>query len=133
MEALRKQELQNIISGKMESNDKFCVAMLECQTLQKMCDIMAENGIEITAEEIVELKNEGDTAMKRATSGELSEDDLEAVSGGGVIRKAVRFLGVAAVGAGLGFVCGVCPLLTPHATGIAITYSAGAALWVAKG
>ena len=133
MEAARKQELQNIISEKMETSDEFCVAMLECQTLQQMQNIMEENNIDITAEEIVLLKNEGDAALQSAASGELSVEDLEAVSGGGALRRAGRFLLVASVGAGLGFVCGVCPLLTPHATGIAVTYAGAAALWVANG
>ena len=132
MEETRKNALQAEITALFE-NEEFTEALISCDTIEAMHKVLTENGIAITIEEVTYFQTVGSQALKNASKNELTEADLEAVAGGGWLRKTARFLTVATIGAGIGFACGVCPLLTPHATGIAVTYSAAAALWVANG
>lgn len=128
MDNARMIELKDAVVEKMQEV-AFSDALVACNRIEQMHALLNENGINITVDEVAEFTAAGGEALKRMDAGELSAEDLDDVAGGGWFRKTVRF-GIVAVGAaGVGFVCGVCPALTP----IAYPYAIAGAYWVSRG
>lgn len=139
MEKTRKELLQGQIADLL-NNEAFCEAFFRCGNAENVSALLAEYGVEASAGEIDEFVRDGNAAlaaMKDAPDGELSEEQLEEVAGGGVWRRiargAVSVVGGAALGFGLGCICGVCPAFTPAAYTIAHAYAIGAGVWIATG
>lgn len=136
MEMARRNYLQAMFEQEM-TNEENCAALLRCDSAEKICELMAAHNIQITPDEVCELTTNGMdaiNAMKTAAADELNENDLEMVSGGGKIaRFTVSLIGGVALGAGMGFLCGVCPAATPVCYKVAVGYAVVAGTWTAAG
>lgn len=128
MEITRKTNLQTAISALMDS-EEFLNALAACASMEQVQQLLHENNVEITLEEVAEFQAEGTELLKKNATAELSEADLDNVAGGGKLRQFGRFVVAAAGGAVIGFAAGVCPPLVPVAYG----YAGVAAIWVARG
>ncbi len=133
--ALLKQQ----INAKLE-NEEFCTAFLQAGNVENLVQLLNKNGIEATADEVTEIVNEGNAALaavKDAPDGELTEDELESVAGGKGWRRFFRgvasVVSGAALGFGLGALCGVFPGFAPVAYKIGVGYGLAAGVWIAKG
>lgn len=75
----------------------------KCKTMEDFHELFICNGIEITAEETIDLISKIAEQRKKMDEGEISEEDLEDVSGG----LTFVLTGAAAVAAcvGIGAVC----------------------------
>ena len=136
----RKELLQEQIADVFEI-DAFCDVYPTLTTAEEVREELAKYDVDITVDEINELTAEGASAMaSMSDSADLDLDDLEDVVGGAKKKgkKALKkfgkgvlvFAGGAAIGAGLGFLCGACPYLTPAAYKIAVGYSVVGAVWI---
>ncbi|MDE6035155.1 MAG: hypothetical protein K2G36_04515 [Ruminococcus sp.] len=74
----RMQELADFLS-----NDPDRMTELFEMDAEMACEEINAEGYDFTAEELREFGQAMSTAVVRSNSGELSEDDLEQVSGGG--------------------------------------------------
>lgn len=120
------------------TDDQFLKNLVSAQNAEETLQVLRENGFNLAIEEVKALIEQGTVSMKKATEdNELREEDLESVAGGGKWRGRVRFIGAlaraAALGAGLGALCAVCP-----AAAVALPYVAAYAGitsfdWVVKG
>lgn len=136
MNSERKVLLQSQITEAMENED-FCRKLFQCEDSIRFSQVLSTYDIYATPEEINELLEAGQAAlnqMKDSESQEFSDEQLESVAGGSRFWRGVASVtGGAALGFGLGVVCGVCPAFTPAAYKIAVGYSAVAAVWTANG
>lgn len=136
MDQNRMENLQVRIAEAM-NDEKFCAAMLMCADAESVCRLLAENGIEATAEEITAFKLEGDANLQKVkdtADNELSAEELDSVAGGSKFWRGVGALaGGAVLGFGLGCVCGLAPAFTPAAYKIATGYAVVAGVWVSRG
>ena len=62
------------------ASEELSTKLLECQTPQEVKQLLSENGIDITDEEIKILKDYIDKFVEKG--GQLSEDELNEISGG---------------------------------------------------
>ena len=81
----------NIIES-LKNDSEFLTQLAKAETNAQICDMFAEKGISITEEEIRLIRETGGAE-------ELSENDLDCVSGG--------YLGIAAGVAVILFLCGL--------------------------
>ncbi len=136
MNGERKTQLQQEIAGALERED-FCNDLFTCEEPEKFHCVLAKYGISADISEIEELVLDGKNALNRMkTTGndELSLEQLESIAGGSKFWRGVASVaGGAALGFGLGMVCGACPAFTPAAYKIAVGYSVAAGVWVVAG
>ena len=132
----RKEALQAQIT-EMLDNEVFMEGLAKAASAEDVCQLLAANNIDATAEEVNELTNDGNEALKRMkenNADELSEEDLSSVAGGSIFWRGVAAVAVGvAGGAAIGFICGVCPAATPVCYKIAIGYGFLAAGWINAG
>ncbi|MDY2700265.1 MAG: Nif11-like leader peptide family natural product precursor [Lachnospiraceae bacterium] len=78
-------------------DDKFVETLLAMETPEEMQNALAEKGVEVSLEEVVQAKN----LVSQYQAGELTEEELENVAGGmsggakamnGLISKVVGWL-----------------------------------------
>ncbi len=81
---MNEQKMKEIFS-----DEQFVKALLGLETPQEVQKVLAEKEIDVTLEEIVKTKE----ILAHYTTGELSEEDLEMVSGGFLLEGII--LGVA--------------------------------------
>lgn len=62
------------------SSEELSTKLLECQTSEEVKQLFAENGIDVSDEEIKILKDYIDKFVEKG--GQLSEQELDAISGG---------------------------------------------------
>ena len=86
--------------GNLFKNEEFCLKFYDCKDLQSAVALFVENGVEMTEEGVKALIDYVKAIIKklRENDGELTEEDLEQVAGGG--------WGGAFLGGLLGFVVG---------------------------
>lgn len=73
------------------NDEAFLDKMMEATTLDELGKLFSENGVEMSQEELCEFAKEGKRATALSQSdGELTEDALEDVSGGGAIFNWIR-------------------------------------------
>lgn len=60
-------------------DEAFVSKMAECKTITELTQLFAENGAELTEDEVLELAKQG---AAEAKGGELDEADLDNVAGG---------------------------------------------------
>lgn len=132
----RKEVLQNQITAILDT-EGFIEDLTKAASAEDACRVLAKYNIEAEPDEIGELTNDGNEAIKQygeKTDDELSEEDLAAVAGG---SKFWRFLGAVVVGAAggavMGLICGVCPAATPACYKIAVGYGIVAGTWISRG
>ena len=76
--------------------------LMALETIDAIQAKFAEAGIDLTAEEVETIVREV-VALEAGTDGELSEDALESVAGGGPILGMAIFLGLTAAGVAIGW------------------------------
>lgn len=80
---------------KLVQDQEFMNKLLACEEPEQVQKLFADNGVEITLEEVKALGKA--LAGMAQSDGELSEDDLEGVAGGSfqsVIRELCAALGI---------------------------------------
>lgn len=87
-----EEKMKNLVQ-----DHEFMNKMLSCEEPEQVQKLFADNGVEITLEEVKTL---GKVLAGMAQSdGELSEDDLEGVAGGSVwdkFREMIELIGMGA-------------------------------------
>jgi len=138
MEQMRNQTLQAQMNAALE-NEAFCEKLLRCANAEQVHQVMVDNGMEVTLEEVRQLQAAGEANIRNmeASDGELDLEMLDQIAGGGkakrVLRGVASMLGGAALGAGMGVICGVCPAFTPVATKVGVGYAIVATAWTLSG
>lgn len=138
MEQMRKEMLQAQLNEALE-NEVFCEKLLTCADAQQVHQLLAENGMEMSLEEVVQMQAAGEAAIRNmeASDGELDLEMLDMVAGGGKAKRVVRgvasAVGGAVLGAGMGVLCGFCPAFYPVATKIGVGYTVAAVAWTMSG
>ena len=129
----RKETLQAQITAVLD-NEVFMEGLTKAASAEDVCRLLADYKIETTTEEINELTENGNKALKRMeenVADELEEEDLESVTGGSKFwRGFAAVTGAVAAGAVMGLICGACPAATPFCYKIAVGYGVTAGLWV---
>ncbi|HPT82504.1 MAG TPA: hypothetical protein PLM25_01315 [Limnochordia bacterium] len=77
-------EIKELVDRLGERREAVLKAALQCKTAEELLELAQENGLELTAEQAEEL-----LALLASHAAELSERDLEAVTGG--VRKKLEF------------------------------------------
>ena len=109
-EQVRMEILKDQISASLE-NEAFCEAIVRTESIDELKMLLNHYNIDATLEEVTEIVDTGNTAiakMRDSQSDELSEDTLEAVTGGGWWGRVTRAFGAVAIGAAGGFALGMC-------------------------
>ncbi len=133
MEKMRKETVVQQIFDAVSINEDFGKALLMAEDADSAKNVLNANGFDITVEDVEAIFKDGlDEILKFKESGvanELSDNQLDNVAGGGVIRGTLRTAGSAIAGFGFGMFCGICPAAataTPYVVG-------GLAVWSAAG
>lgn len=79
-------------------NEEFKKNANNCKTAEELQSLFAQNGVEMTVEEVIELCGKIATHMKNGDD-ELLEENLEVVTGGFAITASVIALGCVCIGA----------------------------------
>ncbi|MGM9540550.1 Nif11-like leader peptide family natural product precursor [Anaerovibrio sp.] len=68
------------LNGKLETDEKFRNQLLNCDSMEKIIAVLAENGLSVEKDELLSLASglNGDDEVKKL----LTDDDLEGASGG---------------------------------------------------
>ena len=97
--------------GALLANEDFCQKFISCTTKQEAYKLFADNGSDLTEEEIngLALQIKALTQKLIENDGELSEEDLEQIAGGMSTNTAIGcgVVGSAVGGAGIGTL--ICP------------------------
>ena len=133
MEKTKQEVLAQQIFTKADSDENFFKALLSVEDAVSAQKLLRENGFDVSLEDVETMHADGQNEISKfkesGTVGELSEEQLDSIPGGGVVRGAIRtgaYFGACLV---YGAVCGVCP---PAAAGAPYALTAGA-LWAAAG
>lgn len=88
--AVLKEKLEALMK-KMEADKAFGEGLLACEDMKAAMQYLKENGMAFSEEELLELsQNSGDIGTVKKL---LTEDELEAASGGGaLIDKFIKWL-----------------------------------------
>ena len=71
------------------NTEKLAKQLETCQSNEETLKVLAENGIEVTAEEMNEVMNQ---LQPQETTGELDENALEDVAGGILLPRITRII-----------------------------------------
>lgn len=82
------------------SDEKFVAGILELETPEDVCKAFADEGVTVTTEEIIQVKEQ--LASIGENNDELSEDQLEDVSGGYFVTTLILWGVTALIGIGIG-------------------------------
>ena len=139
MEKEMRNDMALAIEEKALADDQFLKDLITARTSQDTQQVLSKYGFAVSMEEVNAFIEKGKSLLQNEAKvdTELSEDDLEAVAGGGKWRGRLRYagalLGGAVLGAGYGALCGICPAAaaaTPYVVG---GYAALATYWVMDG
>ena len=118
------------INELLESDESFVTAMVSAEDAEAVQTVFADYGIDLSLDEVETLIARGQKEIQNCLAdGELSEESLEDVAGGGRGRCAVRFVASLGIAALYGAACGVCPPLTAGAPAVAV----GLTAWCIEG
>jgi len=124
MDKSKKDIISQQIIEAVNGNTEFAKAFVAAEDAASVQKILCENGFDVTVEDVQALFSEGVSEILKVkesgVNGELSEDQLAEVAGGGFFRGALRTVASAAAGFGFGCLCGVCPAAasaTPYVVG----------------
>lgn len=113
------------INELLESDESFVTAMVSAEDAEAVQTVFADYGIDLSLDEVETLIARGQKEIQNCLAdGELSEESLEDVAGGGRGRCAVRFVASLGIAALYGAACGVCPPLTAGAPAVAVGLTA---------
>lgn len=106
---------------------KDFISAQDAVALQK---VLQNYGFDLTLEEIEDLFSNGvSTILDHTQSGELTEDQMDDVAGGGFFAGTGRLIVSCGVAFGYGALCGVCPAAAAGANWVA----GGLTAWTAAG
>ena len=109
------------INELLESDESFVAALLSAEDAEAVQTVFADYGIDLSLDEVETLIARGQKEIQKCLAdGELSEESLEDVAGGGLGRYLLRGAASCVVAAGFGALCGVCPpaaAATPYVVG----------------
>ena len=133
MEMTQKELFAQKILAAVNEDEEFCKALVACEDAVSVQKVLSVRGIACTTEDVEEIFADGLQTIQKlhesGTAGELGENDLDSVAGGGAIRGTLRLLASGAVAFGYGCLCGVCP-----AASVASPYvGGGLTVWTAAG
>ena len=133
MEMTQKELFAQKIMAAVNKDEEFCKALVSCEDAVSVQKVLGAHGIACTTEDVEAIFSDGLQSILKlqesGTAGELGENDLDSVAGGGAIRGTLRLLASGAVAFGYGCLCGVCP-----AASVAAPYvGGGLTLWTAAG
>ena len=130
MELTKKELLAQKITASANEDQEFFKAFISAQDAPTLQKVLQDNGFEFSLEEINELGSDGVSGiLAHNDGGELSEDQLDDVAGGGFIKGTARLIVSAGVAFGYGALCGVCPAASAGAPYVA----GGLSVWTAAG
>ncbi len=129
----KKEMLAQQIFAAINENEEFCKAFVSAENAEAVKKVLAENGFELTLEDIEAIFADGLDEIKTqndpAKAGELSEDQLDDVAGGGFFKGTLRLAVSCGVAFGYGCFCGICPAAAAGANYVA----GGLGIWTAAG
>lgn len=130
MEKISKEMLTQDILDKVNGDEAFCKAFVSAETAPALQKVLADHGFALSVEEVEAIYTAGVKGILAVNSGdELTEDQLEDVAGGGVLRGTLRLAVSAGVGFGYGCLCGLCPAACAGANWVA----GGLTVWTTAG
>ena len=126
----KKEMLAQKITAAVTEDQEFYKAFISAEDAAALQKVLQNHGFDFTLDEIDALFRDGASEIvKQSSTGELSEEDLDAVAGGGVIRGTARLIVSCGVAFGYGALCGVCPAAYAGANYVA----GGLTIWTAAG
>ena len=130
MEMTKKEMLAQEITAAVTENQEFYKAFISAQDAAALQKVLENHGFDFTVDEVNGLFCDGATEIVKQTSvDELSVEDLDAVSGGGIFRGTARLIVSCGVAFGYGALCGVCPAACAGANYVA----GGLTVWTTAG
>lgn len=130
MEMTKKEMLAQKITAAVTEDQEFYKAFISAQDAAALQKVLQNHGFDFTVDEVEALFRDGATEIVKQTNvNELSEEDLDAVAGGGFFRGTARLIVSCGVAFGYGALCGVCPAACAGANYVA----GGLAVWTAAG
>lgn len=109
MELTTKELLAQKIIAAVKEDNEFGKAFLAAEDVATMQKVLNDNGIAVTAADVEALVAEGRENLEKAgQAGELDENQLDEVSGGGIFQLTTRIASCASRLA-LDVFCGSCP------------------------
>lgn len=127
MTTMTKEMLTMAILNAVTEDVGFCKAFVAAEDAESLQAVLQEYGFEVSVEMVEELFRQGMEAIAQyhsVSTEELSEDQLEDVSGGGKVRGTVRAVISFAAGFGYGCLCGIAPAASAGAPYVAGTLAA---------
>jgi len=97
---MNQQETEQLVK-ELFSDEEYVNNLFAMETPEEVQASLKERGLELTVEEVIKIKD----LLPKISDGELSDEDLESVSGGSLVGVAI---GIAAVVGGLAVQVGVC-------------------------
>ncbi|MEN1761409.1 MULTISPECIES: Nif11-like leader peptide family RiPP precursor [Anoxynatronum] len=76
------EERMMLLKQKLEADEQLVEKLMQQETPEEVQALLKENGVDLTIEEINTVREALLKAMERSEEGELSEEDLEEVTGG---------------------------------------------------
>lgn len=133
MDSKKKEMFTQQLNDLANSNEQFCVALAAAEDAASVQQVLAENGFDVSIDEVEALYAEGAKQISEyissKTSDELAESQLSEVAGGGFLSGTLRLVVSTAVGFGYGCLCGVAPGFYSGAPYVA----GGLAAWTTAG
>ena len=113
MEQAKKEMLAQKLTEAVNKNDAFCQAFVSAKDAASIQKVLHENGIDVSLNDVEEMFTNGVGEISKAyAEGELTEEQMDSVAGGGFFRGTLRFVAGCAVAFGYGCLGGVCPAAT---------------------
>ena len=78
-----------MLQQKLEADEQLVEKLMQQETSEDVQALLKENGVDLTIEEVNEIREVLLKLMDRMSEGELSEEDLEEVTGGIGVLAAV--------------------------------------------
>ncbi|MEN1761413.1 MULTISPECIES: Nif11-like leader peptide family RiPP precursor [Anoxynatronum] len=76
------EEKLKLLQQKLEADEQLVEKLMQQETPEEVQALLKENDVNLTIEEINEIREAILKMLDRMTEGELSEEDLEEVTGG---------------------------------------------------
>ncbi|MTI81348.1 MAG: Nif11-like leader peptide family natural product precursor [Firmicutes bacterium] len=72
------------LKAKLEADPSFAEKLFSLETPEEVQSLLKEQGLELTLEEINSAKDDIVQSVEKGADGELSDENLEGVAGGGI-------------------------------------------------
>lgn len=130
MDMMKKELLAQTITAAVTNNEEFYKEFISAKDANSLQNVLHSHGFEFTLEEINDFFSNGvNEILNYNKEGELSEEQLDDVAGGGFFRGTARLIVSCGVAFGYGCLCGVCPAASAGASYVA----GGLTVWTTAG